>query len=140
MDRRDLAYKVAEILLKHIPSGVEAPAIEGITAELVLLLEGLWAPQDDRSGHRLLVITAIGKNRPGVIHGVSEVLGDLHVDILDMNQNLVRDNFAMMMVADPTSSPHDFAEIQSRLKERGGKMEIEIFVQYEDLMRAVNRV
>lgn len=140
MDRRDLAYKVAEIVLKHLPSGVDSSVAEGITADLTLLLESLWSPRDDRAGHRLLVITAVGKNRPGVIHGVSEVLGDLRVDILDMNQHLVRDNFAMMMVADPTGSPHDFAEIQGRLKERGKRMEIEIFVQYEDLMRAVNRV
>ena len=140
MDRRELAYRVAEILMKHLPAGFDERAAEGITADLVLLLEGSGEFGDERAGHRLLVITALGKNRPGVLHGVTEVLGDLAVDILDVNQNLVRDNFAMMMVADPAPSPHDFDTIQARLKERGQKMGIEIFVQYEDLMRAVNRV
>jgi ACT domain-containing protein len=140
MDRRDLTYKVAGIVLKHIPSGVDEATLGNITADLVLLLESLGEGADERAGHRLLVITAVGKNRPGVLHGVTEVLGDLGVDVLDVSQNLVRDNFAMMMMADPSSSQHDFATIQSRLKERGQRMGIEIFVQYEDLLRAVNRI
>lgn len=140
MDRRTLAYSVAEILLKHLPASVDATAVEAVTAELALLLEGRGAGAEERESHRLLVITSMGRNRPGIVHGISEVLAELQVDIVDMNQTLVRDNFALMIMADPVTSPHDFSAIKERLRQRGQQLGIQVYVQYEDLMRAVNRV
>lgn len=140
MDRRTLAYRVAEILLKHLPATVDSAAVEAVTAELALLLESQGAASEEREGHRLLAITSMGRNRPGIVHGIAEVLAELQVDIVDMNQTLVRDHFALMIMADPGTSPHDFSAIKERLKQRGDQLGIQVFVQYEDIMRAVNRV
>ena len=140
MNRESLAYSVAEILLKHLPEGLDQERVEAITADLVLLSESLQRASDDREGHRLAVITSVGKNRAGIIYGISEILTELKVDIVDIDQTLVRDNFAMMMVVDPTDCPVDFQSFKERLKVRGQELGVEVFVQYEDLLRAVNRI
>ncbi len=140
MNRESLAYSVAEILLKHLPEGLDQGSIEAIAADLVLLAESAPRSADDREGRRLAVITSVGKNRTGIIHGISEILTELNVDIVDIDQTLVRDNFAMMMVVDPTDCPVDFQSFKERLKARGQELGVGVFVQYEDLLRAVNRI
>ncbi len=40
-----------------------------------------------------IVITVLGKNRPGIVAGISRVLGDAAVDIRDITQSIVDDIF-----------------------------------------------
>ena len=143
MDRERLAYQVAEILLRHLPQGAEPSAVEAVTADLVRLLEaqgGEAAATDEPSGRRLMVLTVLGRNHSGIVHAFSEVLAEAAVDIVDINQTIVHGNFAMMMIVDPTSSKLSFTDLKAALKHRGDEVGVQVFVQYEDLMRALNRI
>ena len=144
MDRERLAYQVAEILLRHLPQGDERTAVEAVTADLVHLLEAQGreaaAATDETSGRRLMVLTVLGRNHSGIVHAFSEVLAEAAVDIVDINQTIVHGNFAMMMIVDPTSSKLSFTDLKSALKRRGDEVGVQVFLQYEDLMRALNRI
>lgn len=143
MDRERLAYQVAEILLRHLPQSAEPSAVEAVTADLVGLLEaqgGEAAATDEPSGRRLMVLTVLGRNHSGIVHAFSEVLAEAAVDIVDINQTIVHGNFAMMMIVDPTSSKLSFTDLKAALKHRGDEVGVQVFVQYEDLMRALNRI
>ncbi len=143
MDRERLAYQVAEILLRHLPQGAAPSAVEAVTADLVRLLEAAGsepAATDEPSGRRLMVLTVLGRNHSGIVHAFSEVLAEAAVDIVDINQTIVHGNFAMMMIVDPTSSKLSFADLKTALKRRGDEVGVQVFVQYEDLMRALNRI
>ncbi len=143
MDRERLAYQVAEILLRHLPQSAEPSAVEAVTADLVGLLEaqgGEAAATDELSGRRLMVLTVLGRNHSGIVHAFSEVLAEAAVDIVDINQTIVHGNFAMMMIVDPTSSKLSFTDLKAALKHRGDEVGVQVFVQYEDLMRALNRI
>lgn len=139
MDRETLAHRVAEILYRHLSPEPAPAAVEAVTADLVRLLESA-APQDPGEGKRLAVLTVLGRNRTGIVHAFSELLAEHAVDIVDINQTIVHGNFAMMMVVDPSGSALDFAGLKAALKTRGEAMGVGVFLQYEDLMRAVNRV
>ncbi len=47
-----------------------------------------------------IVITVLGKNRPGIVAGVTRVLGEANVDIRDITQSIIEDIFTMTMLAD----------------------------------------
>lgn len=47
-----------------------------------------------------LALAAIGRDRPGIVAGVSRVLYDLGCNIEDSSMTLLRGNFAMMLVID----------------------------------------
>jgi len=140
MEREKLAVLVAETLVRHLPGDVADAAVEAVTADLVVALENREALAEDREGHRLAVLTTIGRNRSGIVHEVAGILAALNVDIVDIDQTLVRDNFAMMMVVDPTEAKEDFQTLKTRLKEWGQKENVGVFIQYEDLLRAMHRI
>ena len=52
-----------------------------------------------------IVITVLGKNRPGIVAGVTRVLGEANVDIRDITQSIIEDIFTMTMLVDQKMFP-----------------------------------
>lgn len=140
MDRRSLAVALTEILLRHLPGSASEEAVAGIVAELIPLIESAPADPRDADDRRLAVVTVMGKNHSGIVHAFSEVLAEHRVDIVDINQTIVHGNFAMMMVVDLTGSGTDLQGLKAALKKRGEEIGVQVYCQYEDIMRAVNRI
>ena len=46
----------------------------------------------------LYVISAVGKDKPGLVHSVTRVLADLHINIVDVEARSVRGHFTMFLV------------------------------------------
>lgn len=139
MDREALAYGIAEILARHLSPEPRQPVLEAVVADLVRLVER----QDAAPGtgdHRLAVLTVLGHNQKGIVHAFSEVLAEHGADIADINQTIVHGNFAMMMVIDPSGCDVDLAQLKAILKKRAEPLGVGVFLQYEDMLRAVNRV
>jgi ACT domain-containing protein len=138
MDRKEIALEVASILVNNLSPVPPQSVVEKIAADLILLVEKNLGKEQPSS--RLAVLTVIGRNHSGIVHAFSEVLAENNVDIIDINQTIVHGNFAMMMVIDPTNSKVDFASLKTLLKERGLRENVGVFLQYEDLMRELNRI
>ena len=79
-----------------------------------------------------IVITVLGKNRPGIVAGVTRVLGEANVDI--------RDIFTMTMLADTAESKLDFAELQKALAEAGELSGVNVSIQREDVFNFMYRL
>ncbi len=140
MDREALAVAVAEILLRRLPENAGDDLIEAIVADLVRLIESSTPAPEGGEEPRHVVITALGRNQTGIVHAFSEILAERNVDIVDVNQTLVHGNFAMMIIANPEGASVSFDELKAELKQRGEERGVTVYVQYEDLMRAVNRI
>ena len=140
MNRRQMALEVASILVNHISPAPSQSVLEKVAAELILLAEKELSAGDRPSSQRLAVLTVLGKNHPGIVHAFSEILAEQNVDIVDINQTILHGNFAMIMVVNPTNAKADFPALKSLLKERGAREEVGVFLQYEDLMRELNRI
>ena len=139
MDRKQTALEVAAILLRHIAPPPPQAVLEKVAAELILLAEDATA-QEHSPSQRLAVLTVLGRNHPGIVHAFSEILAEQNVDIIDINQTILHGNFAMIMVLDPGGAKVDFHSLKTLLKERGAREEVGVFLQYEDLMRELNRI
>ena len=80
-----------------------------------------------------IVITVLGKNRPGIVAGVTRVLGDI-------TQSIIEDIFTMTMLADTAESKLDFAELQKALAEAGELSGVNVSIQREDVFNFMYRL
>ena len=84
-----------------------------------------------------IVITVLGKNRPGIVAGV---MGEANVDIRDITQSIIEDIFTMTMLADTAESKLDFAELQKALAEAGELSGVNVSIQREDVFNFMYRL
>jgi ACT domain-containing protein len=90
-------------------------------------------------GNRI-IITVVGHDRVGIIAGISVILADARINILDINQTILQGFFTMVMVADITDSTKDIAQLRDILNLKGQKLEIQITVQHEDIFNFMHRI
>lgn len=87
-----------------------------------------------------IVITVLGKNRPGIVAGVTRVLGEANVDIRDITQSILEGIFTMTMLADITESKLSFTELQKALSEAGELSGVTVTIQREDVFNFMYRL
>jgi ACT domain-containing protein len=86
------------------------------------------------------VITVIGKDRKGIIAGVSTELANAGINILDISQTTLQEYFAMIMLVDMTDARDAFQQINKRLDEKGRELGMQIKVQREDIFNAMHQI
>ena len=87
------------------------------------------------------IVTVIGKDRVGIIAEVSSQLAELNLNINDINQTVMQnDFFTMVMLADVSKSSVSFGEISDRLAAKGKEMGLSIKIQLEDIFNAMHRI
>ncbi len=89
--------------------------------------------------HRIIV-SVIGRDRVGIIAGVSAVLAEAHANILDISQSVMEEFFVMIMMVDVEHSTASFAELKQRLNAKGDEMGLKIDAQHEDVFKFMHRV
>jgi len=87
-----------------------------------------------------IIITVLGHDRVGIIAGISAILADARINILDINQTILQGFFTMVMVADISASTIDIAELRDILNRKGQELELQITVQHEDIFRFMHRI
>ncbi|ANK60985.1 ACT domain-containing protein [Loigolactobacillus backii] len=85
------------------------------------------------------VLTVIGKDRVGIIAGVSQKLAALQVNIVDVTQTIMQENFTMMMMCDLPEKA-DFAGIKESLNSVGETLGVQIRIQREDIFTAMHEI
>lgn len=86
------------------------------------------------------VVTVIGKDKVGIIAGVSSILAGIDVNILDISQTIMQEYFTMIMLVDTSCSSISFEEIKAKLNEEGKKLEVSMKIQNEGIFNSMNRV
>ena len=87
-----------------------------------------------------VVVTVIGRDRVGIIAGVSGVLAEAGVNIVDISQTLMQDLFTMIMMVDIGGARIGFDELQSRLAVKGEELGMHIQAQREDVFSYMHRI
>lgn len=64
----------------------------------------------------LYVISAVGQDRPGLVHSVTQILSDLHINIVDIEARSVRGHFTMFLVVDLSTSDNDYGDLLQALE------------------------
>ena len=61
------------------------------------------------------IITVLGKDQVGIIAGVSSLLAKWNVNVLDISQTILQENFTMVMLADLENCSLSFTELTEKL-------------------------
>jgi ACT domain-containing protein len=82
----------------------------------------------------------VGQDRIGIIAGVTNVLADARINILDISQTIMQEFFTMILVADMTESTVELGELKERLAKKGEELGVQILAQHEDAFRYMHRI
>lgn len=87
-----------------------------------------------------VVVTVIGQDRVGIIAGVTAVLANCGVNILDISQTILQELFAMIMLVDMAGARVDLITLQQRLEEKGQELGVKVTALHEDVFRYMHRL
>lgn len=87
-----------------------------------------------------VVVTVIGQDRVGIIAGVTAVLANCGVNILDISQTILQELFAMIMLVDMAGAGVDLITLQQRLEEKGQELGVKVTALHEDVFRYMHRL
>ena len=86
------------------------------------------------------ILTVIGKDKVGIIAGVSNELQRLNINILDVNQTIIDEFFTMIMMLDLKLSNINFEEIKKSLELKGKQLGVDVKIQREEIFNSIYSV
>lgn len=86
------------------------------------------------------IMTVVGKDKVGIIAKVSTVLAESNVNILDISQTILQDNFTMMMLVDLAAMNKELSALREILNKAGEELELSITLQHEEVFKAMHRI
>lgn len=86
------------------------------------------------------IVTVIGQDRPGIIAKVSTALAQNKVNIEDISQTLMQNNFTMLMLCDLKNATLSLKELKDNLVNIGQEIGVSIHVQHEDIFNAMHKI
>ena len=86
------------------------------------------------------ILTVIGKDKVGIIAGVSNELQRLNINILDVNQTIIGEFFTMIMMLYLKLSNSNFEEIKKSLELKGKQLGVDVKIQREEIFNSIYSV
>lgn len=87
-----------------------------------------------------VVITVMGADKVGIVAGVTKILSDYNVNIIDISQTILQGIFAMILMVDISNSAKNLLELSEILESAGNDLGVRIVVQHEDIYRFMHRI
>lgn len=84
------------------------------------------------------VITVVGKDKPGIIATVSNILFKNDINILDISQTIMEEMFTMIMMVEMPSSASK--QVSAELEAVAKEMALSIHVQNEEVFKSMHRI
>jgi ACT domain-containing protein len=86
------------------------------------------------------IVTVTGKDKTGIIAGVSAALSEYGVNILDISQTVLQEYFAMIMLVDLSGCRVSFGALSDKLSETGQSLCMDIRIMREEIFDAMHRI
>lgn len=86
------------------------------------------------------VLTVIGKDKVGIIAGVSTKLAELSINILDVSQTIMDEYFTMMMILSLEKEGTNFEKIRETLNLLGDELGVKISIQNEEIFNVMHKL
>lgn len=87
-----------------------------------------------------IVVTVVGHDRVGIIAMVSKILAENKVNILNINQILLKNISIWVLIGDMSGSIIELSKLQDILKKKGMEIGLQIKAQHEDIFRNMHRI
>ncbi len=86
------------------------------------------------------VITVIGKDTVGILAKVSTICARFQANVVDVNQTVMQDLFAMVMLVEMDKHNTDLSVLRSELEAMGAENALQIHVMHEDIFNSMHRI
>jgi len=86
------------------------------------------------------VVTVIGKDKVGIIAGVSGLLAKCNINIMDISQTIIKDVFTMIMLVGFPDDFKEFVNVKEKLEVLGENLGVSITLQHSDIFDAMHRI
>ena len=86
------------------------------------------------------VLTVIGKDMVGILAKVSTACAQHRANIIDVNQTVLQDLFAMVMLIDIRELDCQFSEFQDKMGEMGKEMGMDIHCMHENIFNSMHKI
>jgi ACT domain-containing protein len=84
------------------------------------------------------ILTVIGKDKVGIIAGISTELQKLNINILDVTQTIMHGYFTMIMMLDLVESNKEFEGVKNSLISKGQELGVEVKIQREEIFNSMH--
>lgn len=159
MANEDLIYRITRAVYSRLGASAEEQVVEQLVTEIYGEVEpflhtngtaslsspsfpttgSISTPPSEGSSDRM-IISVFGVDHPGIVAGVSQILAAANCSIVDINQTVVQEKFAMVIIANTVRARESATELKDRLSLEGGKLGVRIYAQREDLFNAMHRI
>lgn len=145
----DQIRRIVEETKRQLGDGAETATLKKVAMEAIRRLEsdGDAFVQEHPSTFQYLnrtegriIVTAFGKNHPGIMSGISETLAACQCDILDISQKIMQDFFTLIVVVDIRNAICPFGVIKENLARASERLGVRILAQHEDVFNAMHRI
>lgn len=85
-------------------------------------------------------VSVLGMDKKGIIRTVSSVLATHNINILDLNQTIVKGYFTMIMFVDLTDMVIELKDLKKHLEVSAIELKLTIKVQHEDIFSAMHNI
>ncbi len=86
------------------------------------------------------VVTVLGRDRVGIIAGISNLLAGYDININDISQTILDDIFTMVMIVDLKDLVIEKSDISDKLKALGDELGVQVTIQHTGLFNAMHRI
>ncbi len=86
------------------------------------------------------IISVVGQDKVGIIYGVTKILSENNVNVLDISQTIMQDMFTMMMIVDVDNIQTDFGTLADVLSAEGKLLGVDIRIQLESIFKSMHRI
>ena len=86
------------------------------------------------------IVTVVGQDRVGIIAAVCIKLAEHNVNVLDISQTILENNFTMIMAVDVSRASVPFKDLKEKLAALGQAMKLSINIQREEIFDAMHTI
>ncbi|MBQ2718319.1 MAG: ACT domain-containing protein [Clostridia bacterium] len=86
------------------------------------------------------IVSVIGKDRTGIIAKVATALYELSVNIEDISQTVMQNEYFTMIMMVGLSDEANIKDIDASLQKVASELGVEIRIQHEDIFNLMHRV
>ncbi|MEG1943677.1 MAG: ACT domain-containing protein [Angelakisella sp.] len=86
------------------------------------------------------VVSVIGKDRVGILAKVATACASCNASVIEVNQSVMQEMFAMVMLVDIQSLNVGFDDFVSAVEAVGSELSLSAHVMHEDIFNSMHRI
>ncbi len=108
--------------------------------EAMMSDKGSLYEQIEKTDKTRIIVAAFGKDRPGVVSAITQILAEHSCSIDDISQTLMQEFFSMIMVVNIGGCSVDLTALRDKLLATESQLGMKVYVMHEDIFRYMHRI